>query len=152
MRNLLLIGLTMLAVQCSYCQGSKLDARNLSDVKGAFVKQQRGDYTNPKTGQRIGHYAIVYIIDTLQQHLLNVSVTTTDRNGEMISLYYYEQNRLVKASSGVVQNGYTVIQRTYDYDEEDYALNDKDQDAISQAEERYALFKEAKKYLAVLKR
>jgi hypothetical protein len=83
---------------------------------------------------------------------LNVTVTTKNRAGDVIYLYYYEQNRLVKASSGVVQDGYTVIQSTYDYDEDDFAIKDKDLDAFSQTEEKYALFKEAKKYLALLKK
>ena len=57
----------------------------------------------------------------------------------------------MKASSGVLQNGYTVIQYTYEYGTEDYPIKDKDLNAFSQTEEKYALLKESKKYLAVLK-
>lgn len=152
MRKLLLIWLITILFQRSYCQGSNLVTRNVSDVKGAVVKQVQGDYTNGKTGQSVGHYTIVYVTDTLQHQLLNVSVTTKDRGGDVIYLYYYEQNRLAKASSGVVQNGYTVIQSTYDYDDDDYAIKEKDLDAFSQTEEKYALFREAKKYLTLLKK
>src|SRR5215218_1408512 len=111
MRKLLLICLCLLAIEYSQGQTPKQFTRNVADIKDAIVKQEQGEYRN-QGGQIEGSYKILYIIDTLQKQLLNVSITTKDRRGEVIYLYSYEQNRLTKASSGVVQNGYTVIQNT----------------------------------------
>ena len=124
MQKLLLICLSLLAIEYSFSQDAKPFPRNVTDIKGAVVKQEQGEYRN-QAGQIEGSYQIVYIIDTLQKQLLNVSVTSKDRRGEIIYLYYYEQNRITKASSGVVQNGYTEIQNTYSYEEEDFAIKEK---------------------------
>jgi hypothetical protein len=151
MRKLLLIVLSILSIRYGHCQEAKHFTRNVADIKGAIVKQEQGEFRN-QSGQVEGSYKIVYIIDTIQKQLLNVSITTKDRRGEVIYLYYYNQNRLSKASSGVVQNGYTEIQNTYDYDSDDFAIKEKDLNAFSQTEEKYALLKESWKYLAVLKK
>ena len=151
MGKLLLIALTILTFGYSYSQELKQFTGNIADRKGAIVKQEQGEFRS-QSGQIEGSFKIIYIIDTIQKQLLNVSITSKDRKGEVIYLYYYDQNRLVKASSGVVQNGYTEIQNTYDYDEEDYAIKEKDLNAFSQTEEKYALLKESRKYIAVLKK
>jgi hypothetical protein len=151
MRKLLLLFTLALATQAAICQAANPFARNIADIKGAVVKQEQGDFNDPQTKKPIGHFVIVYIIDTIQHQLLNVSITTKDNKGELIYLYYYNLNQLVKASSGMVQNGYTVIQNTYDYDESDFKIADRDLQAFSETEEKYALLKESKRYLRVLK-
>jgi len=151
MRKLLLLFTLALATQAAICQAANPFARNIADIKGAVVKQEQGDFNDPQTKKPIGHFVIVYIIDTIQHQLLNVSITTKDNKGELIYLYYYNLNQLVKASSGMVKNGYTVIQNTYDYDESDFKIADRDLQAFSETEEKYALLKESKRYLRVLK-
>src|SRR5215218_4196575 len=119
MKKLLLLNVLLLAVQVSFCQASNPAFRNIANIRGAIVKQEQGDYSDARTKTLVGHFTIVYIIDTIRHELLNVSSTTKDSKGERIYLYYYDQNKLVKASSGIVQNGYTVIQNTYEYDSGD---------------------------------
>lgn len=151
MQKQLLICLLLLAVQSVYGQDTKQFTHNIAERKGTVVRQEGGEYRNAR-GESTGSYKIIYILDTLQKQLLNVSATSRDRRGEVIYLYYYDRNRLIKASSGVVQNGYTVIQSTYAYDGDDFAIKEKDLNTLSQTEEKYALLKEGQKYLAVLKK
>ena len=147
MKKQLLICLLMLGLK-----GMSQGAQNVANINGAIVKREQGSFTDPQSKKITGQYAIVYIIDTIQRQLLNVSVTSKDKRGEVIYLYYYTANQLAKASAGVVDRGYTVIQNTYDYDKEDHNLPEKDLQAFSQTDEKYALLKESRKYLAVLKR
>lgn len=151
MKKLLLFFLLLLAIHNSYSQ-AKSSIRNVADIKGAVVKQEKGDYTDPQSKRSIGHYAIIYIIDTIRHQLLNVSITSKDRRGERIYLYYYELNRLSQASSGIVDNGNTIIQNNYTYDEEDNRMTDRDLQVFSETDEKYALLKESKKYVTGIKK
>ena len=152
MRKLLLACVIIGAALNGGAQGPDLFTRNVADIKGAVVKREQGAFTDAKTKQQVGMFVITYIIDTINHELLNASITQKDHRGEVIYQYYYVHNRLSKASSGVVQQGYTQIQNTYDYDDDDFAIKDKDLDAFSQTEERYALLKDSRRYLAVLTR
>jgi len=151
MKKLLLFCISTLFISFGYSQDSKQFTHNVTERKGTIVKQEQGEFHN-QAGKTMGSFKILYIIDTLQKQLLNVSVTSKDVRGEVIYLYYYDQNRLIKASSGIVQSGYTEIQNTYDYDADDYSIKDKDLNDLSQTDEKYALLKESKKYVAVLKK
>jgi hypothetical protein len=151
MRKLLLLLILALAAQAGICQGANPFVRNIANIKGAVIKQERGDFPDPQSKKQTGHFIIVYMVDTIQQQLLNVSVTTKDSRSELIYLYYYNLNQPVKASSGMVQDGYTIIQNTYDYDDADFKIAEKDLQALSETEEKYALLKESKRYLKVLK-
>lgn len=151
MKKLLLTCLSTIIILHGYSQDSQQFTRNVAERKGTIVKQEQGEFHNA-AGKSMGSFKILYIIDTLQKQLLNVSVTSKDGRGEVIYLFYYGQNKLVKAGSGVIQNGYTEIQRTYEYDADDYSVKDKDLDELGQTDEKYALLKESKKYLTILKK
>jgi hypothetical protein len=152
MRKLLLSCTFLVAAQYSYSQVPSQFTRNVADIKGAIVKREQGEFIDPKTKQPNGGFVITYIIDTINHELLNASITQKDGRSEVIYLYYYVHNRLSKASSGMVERGYTQILNTYDYDEEDFAIKEKDLDAFSQTEEKYALLKESRRYLGILKK
>jgi hypothetical protein len=152
MRKLLLICALLAAARYSHAQVPGQFTRNVAEIKGAIVKREQGEFIDPKTKKPTGGFVITYIIDTINHELLNATITQKDGRSEVIYLYYYVHNRLSKASSGVVQQGYTQIQNTYDYDDEDFAIKEKDLDAFSQTEEKYAMLKESRRYLAVLKK
>src|SRR5688572_17155466 len=81
MKKQLLICLLMLGLK-----GMSQEAQNVADIKGAIVKREQGSFTDPQSKKITGQYAIIYIIDTIQRHLLNVSVTSKDKRGEVIYL------------------------------------------------------------------
>lgn len=150
LKKVVLVCFACWSMQYGYSQRAAPFVQTNAGAAGIVVRQEQGTYTNAHNRQPTGRFSITYVIDTLQHQLLRVSATSTDHRGEVIYLYAYIQNRLVKASAGVVQNGYALIQNTYAYDADDFAIEQKDLDAFSQTEEKYALLNESKKYLAVL--
>src|SRR6476619_1898507 len=108
MKKMLLICISTLFISFGYSQDSKQFTHNVTERKGTIVKQEQGEFHN-QAGKTMGSFKILYIIETIKKQQKNVSVTYKDIRGEVIYLYYYDQNRFIKSSSGIVQSGYTEI-------------------------------------------
>ena len=150
MRKLLLICLFVTCFSNSHSQVPVANTSMANGLKNTIVKEKQGTYKDQNSGRITGQYTIVYVIDTVQHQLLTVSVNTIMQGQKFAYRYFFEQNKLQKAVSGIVNNGATIIQNIYDYDEEDRTMKQKDLETFSETDEKYALLKESKSFLAVL--
>jgi hypothetical protein len=152
MKKLLLIFLSIGMITSAYSQVEQPQIKNIADLKGTIIKKEKGEYTDSKTKRTLGTFSLLYIIDTIHHHLLHVTLTNQQGKGEFTYMFNYTENKLTQASSGVIDKGIVRIYKNYAFEEEDYRLSEKDLQALSETEEKFALLKESKSYLIILKK
>ncbi|MEI6948890.1 hypothetical protein V9K67_17010 [Paraflavisolibacter sp. H34] len=112
------------------------------------VTERKASYTDPKTGQPLGNFRLLFAVDTAHRRLLNiVTVERTGKEKEKVTIYYFDHDLLAQVAIATRQNEITQTDNLFTYSPEDNALDGPQLEHLRQNSEKFDLLRTARQYI-----